>query len=89
MNFSVLFMNKPILYGVCCYKILGTQKNANIPKSKSKFNLRSTHGFVYLLAIYWRNALHVHGALYSFASLTTMQQFAKLKNVLSLFITGC
>ena len=88
MNFSVLFMNKPILYGVCCYKILGTQKNANIPKSKSKFNLRSTHGFVYLLAIYWRNALHVW-CFDSMASLTTMQQFGKLKDVLSLFITGC
>jgi hypothetical protein len=51
------------------------------------------HDFVYLLAIHWRNALHVHvhvhGALYSMASLTTMQQFGKLKNVLSLFITGC
>ena len=67
----------------------GYKKNANNPKFKSKFNLCSTHNFVYLLAIHWRNALHVHGALYSIASLTTMQQFAKLKNVLSLFITGC
>ena len=66
----------------------GYKKNANNPKFKSKFNLCSTHDFVYLLAIHWRNALHVW-CFDSMASLTTMQQFGKLKDVLSLFITGC